>query len=165
MGWRCSVDTLVWHYTYGPTIERILREGCLMPGELPDDRPDIYKREKAVVWFSANQDWEPTSVKPAQDVATGEIIELTTRTEHQEFWGCYRIGVDPKILKPWMRIQKVARIHPLLVRGLEYVGREAGANPDDWWGTVFPVYFYHWKKVQVLSGDQWEDLRGADGKL
>jgi hypothetical protein len=71
---------------------------------------------------------------------------LTARAEHREFWGCYRIGVDPKILKPWVRLQKVARIHPLMVRGLEVIGRKAGANPYDWWGTVSPVYFYDWEK-------------------
>jgi hypothetical protein len=87
---------------------------------------------------------------------------LTTRKEHDERYGCYRIGVDPKIVNPWMKMQRIARIHPTAARSYEKIGREWGANPYDWWGTLRPVPNDVWIQMQILRDDKWDDLTLKD---
>jgi hypothetical protein len=145
--------TLVWHYTVGACITEIFRSRCITPTTV-----NVPIHEHPIVWFSANQEWEKTAWKALQ-TDTGEIRNLYTREEMAAYCdGLYRIGMKPNLLKPWSRLQKLAHIKVAEVRGLEKVARDLGANPFDWWGTIFPVTVDQWESLQVLKGEVWTEL-------
>ena len=53
---------ILWHYTIRVRLDRILRDGMIMPaGEgVPADG-------KTAVWFSSNQDWEEAANQRTND--------------------------------------------------------------------------------------------------
>jgi len=143
-------------------IKEILRCGYLRPtlggGSSGETDPRLL-REKKIVWFSANDHWEPMAYRGWQDLRTGIIRDLHTREENAEkCGGLYRIGVKPEKVKPWFRLKKLAHIHPEMAHGLENIAYEHGANPFDWWGTIFPVTVDQWESVQVLKDEVWTEL-------
>ena len=50
-----------------------------------------------------------------------------------------RLGYPAEKCIPWPLLAKKARIPPRIRIALERVGREDGANPSDWCGTLHPI--------------------------
>ena len=62
--------TILWHYTFLPHLESILREGLIRPATALVEPP-----ERPIVWFSKNQFWERTVTKSMKS-RDGRLIEL-----------------------------------------------------------------------------------------
>ena len=143
----------VWHYTLGIYIDQILADGEIrlsVDGHRAD-RPN----ERTIAWFSADQNWEKTSTK---NLTENGIRKALSKSELEQIGnGLYRIGVstNDSLVKPWMRLKKLARLTDRTIQVLEDSAEAIGANPFDWWGALVPVRSNHWTAVEHLSGGLW----------
>jgi hypothetical protein len=60
---------LLWHYTVRPHILSILSDGVIKPATA-----FVSRRERPIVWFSSNQNWEQTANKSAA-MEDGRIVD------------------------------------------------------------------------------------------
>ena len=54
---QCA-ETLLWHYTTGQGFIGVIDAGVIRPATAR-----VAADERPIVWFSSNQEWEPTSTK------------------------------------------------------------------------------------------------------
>jgi hypothetical protein len=124
-----------------------------MPSELY-----IVKKEKAVLWFSANQQWEPTACKMRR-ISDGTLERLDMEGTLREGGGLVRFGVDRSTLFHWPRLIKEARIPAKIASGLIRAGKEQGAMHSDWWGSVKPVSVEECAAIEVYDDGVWVRVR------
>jgi hypothetical protein len=150
---------IVWQYTYSHHIEKIMESGALLPPRLVPslaeqcnlDGNAAFAGDKKMLLFSANPEWEPSSYRSV--IINGESVPLHNLTDYAKYdFTVYRIGADTSILKPWVRLTKLARIPRDMVRALEDSARGLGSNPFDFWGTLFPVRSDGWKSIETFDG-------------
>lgn len=124
---------MVWHYATWASLPRIVESGALRgsnagaPGEAP------------MLWFSANQQWEPTATKWRTD-KTGKPFPMTFK-EQVKTVGCIRFGLpadDPCLLN-WKAACAAAGTPRETRRSLEKVGKKKGADPANWFATLRQV--------------------------
>lgn len=162
---KASHKGLVWHYATWISLSQISESGALFgsnaqsPMELP------------MLWFSANQVWEPTATKAAMD-SRGNVCFLTF-TQQVELFGCVRFGLaadDPRLLN-WRDACTVARTPREQRKALEKSGKKMGGNPQHWTATiadvslselVFQVWVGQWGQATSIEGmvDAWESAHG-----
>ncbi len=124
---------MVWHYTPWACLPRIVDTGALRgsnvgaPGEL------------AMLWFSANPQWEPTATKMLID-KTGKILQMTF-TQQVVRAGCIRFGLPAGDLRllDWRAACTAAGTPRATRRNLETVGKSSGGNPAHWFATIAQV--------------------------
>jgi len=150
---------IVWHYTYSHHIDEIIESGALLPPrlvpslweEVAVDGNKGFDADKKMLLFSANPEWEPSSYRSVG--INGHVVPLHNLTDYAKYGiTVYRIGVDNSILKPWVRLTKLARRPREMVRTLENTARELGSNPFDYWGTLFRVSSDEWKSIETFDG-------------
>lgn len=79
-------NSLVWHYTAGPRIHAIVRDGFIQPATSFVD-----PQERKIVWFSTNPLWEYT-VSKGLLLPNGKMITLGREAMQARGIGLYRIG-------------------------------------------------------------------------
>ena len=131
-----------WHYTTGQRYKAVCENGVIRPST-----PQNPAGELPIVWFSTHPYWEPTVPKGA---SMDEVLQLG---------GLVRLGVDRSALLPWTRLRNAARIPTHVAERLELVGRMAGANPADWYGSIEPVFLEDVVIVDVMEGEHWARVR------
>jgi hypothetical protein len=163
-------DTL-YHYTIGPKIPLIAHSAHLKPfGFGGAANP----REKAVLWWSCNPEWEPTATKIVS-LDGGRSFERPTVRALHDLVGCFRFRLDVRNpvglhsagvkLLPWTRIPLVAGIAAADVQRMVLAGLELGAVPNQWWGCLEEVPV-HWEVSGLLQVDlmqpngSWQPLAG-----
>lgn len=138
---------LAWHYTTGEFAVRIAEAGVLLPTDA-----FIGPRERPVLWFSMEQDWEPTASKWCwQGSAVRKLDRWETCAAGR---GLARFGIDPSKLIAWPALARVARIPPKTADGLVRAGLRQGAVPTRWRGSVDPIPL-----TECLAIEAW-DFRG-----
>lgn len=149
------VPPLVWHYTVGACIERILADGELHVSAMAEGRG------QPILWFSANPEWEPTAGKKI--IVDGKSQPLDRTGTEQWYGGLYRIGVSPSILKLWAELKQttITKYKPEAMTRFENWGKSLGANPLDWWGTFDNVRSEHWVTIERFDGG-WRELHQHD---
>jgi hypothetical protein len=135
----------LYHYTVGPKLPLIESSGKLLPTNIGSDDP---RRERPVLWWSANSSWEPTATKLVT-LDGGKTAVRPSLEQLQALFGCYRFRLDTRNpsalhevglkLLPWSRMGMAARISPASVAHMVETGLEMGAVPTDWWGCLDPV--------------------------
>lgn len=139
--------TLVWHYATWASLPQIAAAGELMP------RDDRGEGERPMVWFSANQQREPSATKWVR-LDDGRARRLTPGEQAERF-GSVRFGMsadDSRLLR-WNDACRAAGITFTHRRKLEAAGRILGANPSYWFGVAQAVALIG-LRFQVL-GEQW----------
>ena len=142
--------TILWHYTFLPHLESILRDGLIRPATALVEPP-----ERPIVWFSRNQFWERTVTK-GMKLASGRSLELdfNAMVAHGVF--PVRIGVLPETAPhDWLALRTISRMEPAMADGLVRVAEEVRADPRDWYGTFKPVAMKEWVDLQVFKSDVW----------
>jgi hypothetical protein len=145
-----SLPSIVWHYTVGACIEQVLRDGELHLSTMAQGR------EKSILWFSANPEWEQTARKTI--VLDGKKISLDRSGTEQLYNGLYRIGVSSHLLTPWSDLQKLYK--PESVSTLEDA-RRFGSNPSEWWGSLTPIKSEHWLTKERFD-KVWRELNEVE---
>jgi hypothetical protein len=154
---------LVWHYAPWAYLSEIVTVGALVPTN------EDAEGEQPMVWFSARQDWEPSS---AAFVSVDNSTRAMTLHEQQARLGCIRFGLpgDDARLLPWTTACRVARMSLTKRRKKEAAGRRLGANPADWFavgeaiplvGLRFQVLVDRWGDADVSEAARlWAEKRG-----
>jgi|GEM_PF-2133133 len=134
----------LYHYTVGPKLALIAGSRHLAPKGYGLALSD---KEKPVLWFSANPQWEPTATKVLS--TNGKEFHRPSVQELLRLAGLYRFRLDIRIpevlasmgikLLPWTRIQTVSRIAPIEIQNMVISGIDLGATPMHWWGTLDSV--------------------------
>lgn len=148
------MENIVWHYAPWAYLPEIVDSGLLRRSN--SGAP----RTLSMLWFSANQVWEPTAAKRVSMVE-GEPGRLLNFREQSDAIGCVRFGLlaDDGRVMGWRLAADVAGFSPKERRALEAVGRQRGANPEHWCASASDVsldelYF------QVWFENEWCDTTG-----
>lgn len=142
---------LAWHYTVGVKLNSILADGLLRTTDVL-----IEQGERPALWFSLNQDWEPTANKLCL-TPTGELMPLDRDGTERVGHGLFRFGVDPAVtpLMTWRDFTRKRGITSKVVEALEAVGRDQGSDPDDYLVSFVPVGRYQWVTLEVCYRGEW----------
>lgn len=168
----------VFHYTVGPKLPLILKSRRLQPTGFG---LAASSREKPVLWWSENADWEQTATK-VLSTDRGKTYRRPSLAELQAEAGLYRFRLDTRNaaalhevgikLVPWQRIPMLARIDPKDVQRMLMSGLHLGATPTQWWGTFEPVptslevsgvltVEHRDANAEGLARDQWVPVDGG----
>lgn len=124
--------TSVWHYTIGLHAEKILQCGFIRCAT-----KHVPLNERPLVWFSMNQDFEPTATR-------GKIVDgvrsSMSISEMMEFGrGLVRFGLPPRTLLTGENLKRRARISSREWTLLQKTAKKAGSGSHDWFGSTEPV--------------------------
>ena len=143
---------ILWHYTKGFHFPEILKSGIIKPATL------YIPYRKPIVWFTANQYWEPT-VNVLRRYPSGKDEWGTMQESNRVYGGLYRIGVLPETVPHDFRaLKRLSGMPAKFATGLYVSAREQGSNPNEWRGTFKPVPMKKWVAVQRFDGSQWVDV-------
>ena len=118
----------VWHYAPWAHLPKIVESGVLRGSNAGADG------ERPMLWFSANQQWEPTATKMIH--MQGKSVQLTFNQQVEKF-GCVRFGLpgnDFRLLN-WKNSCATAGTPRETRRTLEKVGKMRGGNPAHWFAV------------------------------
>jgi len=140
-----KIPEALYHYTVGPKLSLIAKSRHLAPTGYG---LATSKKEKPVLWFSENCQWEPTATKVISTDG-GKTFRRPEVRELQQFVGIYRFRLDTRNLEalnaagikllPWTRLQTIARFDPRDINDMVTTGMTLGATPMHWWGVMEPV--------------------------
>lgn len=140
--------TKYYHYTPETRIPEILKSEKIIPATLY-----LYKNEKPCAWVSTNSVSENTAIKMAK-TDDGQLFQLNFE-QQLELFGCARIEVKPNNLYHWPKLKHVIRIDCEKAKLLEDIGIERGANPLEWYGSLYPIGMDQWIKIEVYKNGEW----------
>jgi hypothetical protein len=143
----------VWHYTSGLHFTQIVESGALLPSAV-----GIAPGELPTLWFSDEQNWEPTAQKAI--LQDGEVIILGMKGTYERGRGLVRFGIVPSRLIQWPRLAKEAGIPSSVRRSLERTGKEQGAVPQRWYGLIAQALLLsEVDAIEVFDGESWIRVR------
>jgi hypothetical protein len=165
------MEKLVWHYAPWAYLAEIVEEGTLRCSNAG------IGTTLPLLWFSANQQWEPTATKRLSTEKNGPSRPLSFK-EQAVHLGCIRFGLaaEDARLMGWKVACDVAGILPKMRRAMEGDGRRQGANPAHWSASAsavplgelfFQVWFKNaWYGVEGQGGleavaQKWTEARGG----
>lgn len=152
--------SVVWHYSKGFHLQVIAAHGLLMPADLYVKPP-----ERPILWFSANEYWEPTAspgrFSPGRELGQPYSREqpLSVREVAELCDGLVRFGCRTTRLLTGEALRRKARMDRKLWDSLAAAGREQGADPTDWWGTTRPIAIGDLTVEVMSSAWVWEPVR------
>jgi hypothetical protein len=136
-----------FHYT---TEERLIE--IIESGKIILATAGIGKREKPCAWVSTNPYWEHSATK--SQLING-IIKSLTFEEQLHNGGCARMEVKPIGLYNWGKLIHKIRMAKIIALSLEMAGIKMGAQPSDWYGSLYPIDISKWIKAEVYRDGQW----------
>ncbi len=135
---------MLWYYTTAKELNDILGAGEL--------RPEAIAREKAAVWFSTNQDWEPIANMPRRESA-GRLSKDQT---YVLGGGLARIGVDLATAPhDWKAFKQLSGIAPKTAKEVYNAAVQAGSRPGHWHASFEAVARSKWLAIEILDGEVW----------
>ena len=143
---------MVWHYAPWARLPAIVESGVLRGSNAGADG------ENPMLWFSANQQCEPTAIKMVR--AQGKLVQLTFE-QQAETLGFIRFGLpdnDYRLLN-WRASCAVAGTPRETRRTLEKVGKRQGGNPGHWFAVSSEIRLNE-LRFQVWLADQWCSAEG-----
>ena len=146
---------LLWHYTVDARLRQILASGVIRR-----TAAGLRKGERAGVWFSLRDTWEPTATTwlRGQD---GQFRPATM--DEMRAMGLARIGVDPMVVRTtWTQHRRFGGLPWADADAVERSARHQGADPDGWRVSYRDVPNTHWLRVETSpDGVLWTPLRGS----
>lgn len=127
----------LYHYTCGHKLAGIEDAGKLKPSQVPA----WAKHERPILWFSTNEQFEPSAVKALLDPATGAKVFDLDVLERKV--GLYRFALAAGVLTVGMTqwpgcAVRAGMTEPHRV-ALAQAGLRMGAVPSQWWGTLATI--------------------------
>jgi hypothetical protein len=142
-----------WHYTTGLCYDAIITDGIILPATAY-----VPEKEKPIVWFSTNADWDPTANK-MRATDDGRLTTLTREETAHAGGGLFRFGGAPKTAPyDWRALKELSGMSARTARGLYRTAVDSGASPYDWRGTFDPVLREKWLVVERFSQGVWVSL-------
>ncbi|TWI73201.1 hypothetical protein LZ24_01288 [Desulfobotulus alkaliphilus] len=133
----------VYHYTTGKALAGILAAGVIRTS------PSFSPRERAVVWCSALEDWEP-SAGCVHTLPDGRVIRRTKEEIRRAEGGLGRIRIagEAKLFtfEQYKRISKISNRH---LRVLQQFAEACGADIRFWRVSLVPLNRVFWESVEM----------------
>lgn len=145
----------IYHYTHLAAARQILHDGYLCVSQWEIDN----KVEHPALWLSLHPHWEPTATKM---IVNDKGVPYQLSFEEQ--WasiGCVRFVLPFERMKliRWDRFKAMMRTDPAVIfESMERVGRESGANPDDWYASLENISLDEVIACQIWTGSKWMDV-------
>jgi hypothetical protein len=139
-----------YHYTTEIRIPEIIKSGKINLATLY-----VYGKEKPCTWISSNHVWENSATKMAS-TSDGRLTHLNFE-QQLELFGCARIEVKPTNLYHWPKLKHLIRIDSEKAQQLEDIGIERGANPLEWYGSLFSIGIDQWIKIEIYKNGKWSE--------
>lgn len=153
----------LWHYTVGTKLLPILTTGRIKRASARLMRP-----ERAAVWFSIHQSWEPTATKILRN-ANGAEHKMTIEEMVMYTGVLVRLQVPPTVAPyDWAHHRRHGRVDTRIADGLEVVARKDGADPSEWRLSYKDVSLHSVTSIEASrDGVTWMSVgsRGDDGIL
>ncbi len=147
---RHGESTLLWHYTTGQCSIGIIESGVIRVAT-----EKVPASERPIVWFSSNQEWEPTSTKYII-TPDGSSRSLSKDELEEGGNGLVRFGVTQRTAKlDWTAIKRLSGMSRSTARHLKVKGRRLGSQPEWWFGSFDSVQRSEWVAIDVLDEGQW----------
>jgi hypothetical protein len=144
----------VFHYTVGKRLLKILEDG-----EIKFATAFIGQKEKPVVWFSTNQEWEQTVNKGSQD-KQGRIMGRTKEETEEMGKGLIRIEVAPQTAPyTWEDYKLNAGVDKNILSALEHTAKDQEADPREWRVSFETVKSDQWISIEKWDGKEWKFLK------
>jgi hypothetical protein len=140
---------IVWHYTVGAHLAKILKEGVIKPSTA-----FVPKNERTIVWFTTACEWDQTANKNV--IHEGKLVYLNMEQTAEVGSGLCRIGVD-ELTAPytWQELKELSGMSARTAQGLYQAAIDKGSRPGHWRGTFDSVPSDKWLAVEVLEGGVW----------
>ncbi len=160
-----NTSILAWHYTTGVHFANIVQSGWLYPASAGVEPP-----EKAILWFSLDQQFEPTA-RMAR-IENGAIRTLSVQETFDLGRGLIRFGIKPNRLLAGEKLRTRARVDRKMWSDLRSSGIKQKADPDFWLGSISSMEIQQftvdvmdsngiWKRMQGLAAD---DMKGGNSE-
>jgi hypothetical protein len=133
---------ILWHYTPGVAAALVHKgiKGILDSGVINVSTHDVPRRERPVVWFSADQEFEATAVEVAISTKLGTTFHATTIDDHVVMGaGLFRFGLPEARLQPYVKSWREMAITSERRQRLSRAARRVKADPRDWWVSFDPI--------------------------
>jgi hypothetical protein len=141
---------ILWHYTIKDRLGQILLDGQLRPASTGST-----KKEKPVVWFSQQADWEPM-VNRLWRSPEGGLLRLSKDQTIVLGGGLARISVAPAVAPhDWKTYKQRSGISPKMAKAIYDSAVAAGSKPSLWFATFEPVPRSRWLAVEIFQDEQW----------
>ena len=156
---KITVTTIdsVFHYAPWLYLEMIVAGGFLKAssaGGAPHETP--------MVWFSSNQQWEPTATKMSRPGVKATIGSAAFKNQLANV-GCvrFRFPRDDARLLQWREACKAAGISSTTRKLLEASGRRVGAEPEAWKAVAANVPLAD-LQLEIFGGNGWHPANPTD---
>jgi len=151
---------MLFHYTTGQTLQKILAAGKLEPRNsilIPSGRP--------IVWFTSRNEWEQTANAIVTEPGTLQPLPLGRTETAKNFGGLARIAVksDHRDLMQFNKVCKRAQVDHAHRKAIVRLGERLGSRPvDQWWGSLQPVPFKEFAFVELFWLGHWKNINDID---
>ena len=138
----------LFHYTRIGNLIRIIADNQIKLATLYVERG-----ERAVVWCSLRQDWEPTATPgiPGQS-------RLPSFEEFSKIETPARIEVAPDAASVnWWTWRKTSGVRSKIVRALEDQALRVNAKTSDWRMSFEPIGRKDWLAMELFVDGEWKD--------
>ena len=142
---------VIYHYTSGSHLEKILESGKLIVSEW--ERKN--KIKPPAFWFSKNPIWEATATKMVV-CPNGQTKKLSKEEQHKEF-GLYRF-VIPFVKEKfcsWQKYKHKCNISSPMCDHMEKEGIRQGARPGQWFAVFENISLKDCLRCEVWDGVAW----------
>ena len=138
-------QSALYHYTAG--WEKI---AAILATEVISKEFKMYEEQVTAAWLSSNPVWENTVMKVKGGLDA-----------HADKLGAFRIKVKNHLpILHWHNFVKFSGENKKICRGMETVGLEQGANPDEWYCSLYhiPVSDNTVESIGIYRNGKWEDM-------
>lgn len=147
-----KTNVLAWHYTTGMHFLRIVESGVLYPATVGMTPP-----EKPILWFSLNQQFEPTARKCTFE--NGAMRTLSVQETFERGGGLVRFGISPHHLLSGEKLRHRAHVDRKLWAGLRLAGIKQQADPDLWFGSISALEVQKFTIEAMNDSGSWERVK------
>lgn len=149
------MSALVWHYTTGECLARILGDEKIVPATVG---VEVARGERPAVWFTTRETFEPTTRK-AEIRFGGARHLLTVEEMRQRAGGLFRIGIEAASAPHnWTYHARRGGVATAVARRLERNAMQDGSDPQTWRVIYGDVPASMWRAIQTsLDGIVWTD--------
>lgn len=146
----------LYHYTYAHKLASINQEAALVPTGV-----SIPPHEAKSLWFSFNDHFEPTALKPVLFQGRPQRVPLDVL--ERLVGGVYRFCISLEAarhysLTRWPDARRAIGIRTADAARMERVGRQLGAVPSDWFATLAPIRLDHLALQKRVARGHWEPI-------
>ena len=149
-----ATSSLLWHYTVAARLREILVSGVIRRATV-----GLRKGERAGVWFSLRDTWEPTATKWVRG-HDGQFGPATM--EEMSAMGLARIGVGLETVRTtWAQHRRFGGLPWPDGDAVEHSARHQGSDPDGWRVSYRDVPRAAWQRIETSSdGVAWTAVEG-----